>query len=86
MLGIILSSSSREEQNKYLKMSLFSGGIVCLYAVFQKIGWDPLAKAYSSRLDASRIFGTLGNPNYLAGYVLMLMPLSLVLARSKKIL
>ncbi|MEI6711586.1 MAG: hypothetical protein WCK88_05360 [bacterium] len=86
MLGIILSSSERAEQRKYLSISLISGGVVCLYALFQKMGLDPLASSYSSRLDATRIFSTLGNPNYLAGYVLMLMPLSLFLAQSRKIL
>lgn len=85
MLGIFLSSSERAEQKKYLNISLISGGIVCVYALFQKMWLDPLASSYSSRLDATRIFGTLGNPNYLAGYVLMLMPLSLLLTHSRKI-
>lgn len=83
---IILSSSTREEQKKYLGISLVSGGIVCLYALFQKIGLDPLSNAYSSRLDTTRIFSTLGNPNYLAGYILMLMPLSLKFVHTHKIL
>jgi len=86
ILGIILSTSTREEQKKYLKISLFSGGMVCLYALFQKLGLDPIQSLYSSRLDATRIFGTLWNPNYLAGYILMLLPLSFLLTRSNKIL
>lgn len=86
MLGIILSTSTQKEQKKYITVSLVSGCIVCLYAIFQKIGFDPIQSLYNSRLDTTRIFGTLGNPNYLAGYVLMLMPFSLVLARSKKLL
>lgn len=83
---IILSSSPREEQKKYLGISLVSGGIVCLYALFQKIGLDPLSSAYTSRLDVTRIFSTLGNPNYLAGYSLMLIPLSLKFVHTHKIL
>jgi hypothetical protein len=83
---MMLTSSSKEEQKKYLRISLISGGIVCLYALFQKMGLDPLTNSYSSRLDVTRIFGTLGNPNYLAGYVLMLMPLSLLLTESRKTL
>ncbi len=86
MLGIILSTSERAEQKKYLTFSLISGGIVCFYALSQKLGLDPIQSLYSSRLDATRIFGTLWNPNYLAGYVLMLMPLSLLLTESRKTL
>ncbi len=86
MFGIMISASSREEQKKYLNISLISGGIVCLYALFQKLWLDPIQSLYSSRLDETRIFSTLGNPNYLAGYILMLMPLSLFLAHSRKIL
>jgi len=36
---------------------------------------DPLQNFYQTRLDTDRIFSTLGNPNYLAGLVLMILPL-----------
>ena len=75
ILGIILSTNTRQENMKFLTISLFSSGFVCLYALFQYIGWDPLTASYSTRLDLSRVFSTLGNPNYLAGYTLMLLPL-----------
>jgi hypothetical protein len=84
LLGIILSTSTREEQKKYLTISLFSGTVVCFYALFQKFELDPIQSLYSSRLDATRIFGTLGNPNYLAGYVLMLLPLALIYLQTKR--
>lgn len=48
---------------------------MALYAVFQKSGLDPLAPFYQTRIDTHRIFSTLGNPNYLAGFVLMMLPL-----------
>lgn len=75
ILGFILSTNTRQENKKYLTITLVSSSFVCLYALFQWIGWDPLSTSYSTRLDLSRIFSTLGNPNYLAGYVLMLLPL-----------
>lgn len=86
MLTIILSSRKREDQRKYLNISVISVIIVCLYALFQKIGIDPLQNLYSSRLDSDRIFGTLGNPNYLAGYILMLLPLVHTIPEKKKTL
>ena len=48
---------------------------VALYSFFQRIGLDPLRELYNSRLDPWRIFSTLGNPNYLAGYALIMLPL-----------
>jgi len=75
MLWIILSTSTHKENKRYLTISILSSGLVCLYAFFQYRGMDPLATAYSTRLDLTRVFSTLWNPNYLAGYVLMLLPL-----------
>lgn len=36
---------------------------------------DPLTPFYETRLNMARAFSTLGNPNYLAGLVLMVLPL-----------
>lgn len=71
----MLVTSSEKEKNTYLQMSCYSFFIVFLYAIFQKIGVDPLAGSYQSRLDAERMFSTLGNPNYLAGLALILLPI-----------
>ncbi len=63
-------------QQKYLfKISFIGFWIVILYAFFQRFGLDPLTNAYNSRLDPWRLFSTLGNPNYLAWYVLLMLPL-----------
>ncbi len=42
-----------------------------LYGISQTLGFDPLP--WSTRFGA-RSFGTLGNPNYYAGHLLLLMP------------
>ncbi len=84
LLSIILSTIGQKEQKKILMVSLITGSIVCLYALFQKLWFDPMQSLYSSRLDETRIFSTLWNPNYLAGYILMLMPLALSLIASHK--
>lgn len=59
LLGIILSTNTRQENQKYLSISLISSGFVCLYALFQYREMDPLAAMYSTRLDLSRVFSTL---------------------------
>ena len=63
------------EQKHLFHISFVGFALVILYAFFQRFGLDPLTNAYSSRLDPWRVFSTLGNPNYLAGYVLLMLPL-----------
>lgn len=63
-------------QYSYIKKLLYSFSIgffcVLLFAVFQQ--WDLDPNNYNSRLQSSRIFSTLGNPNYLAWLILMMLP------------
>ena len=57
------------------KWILVTGILVSSVAILQLLGWDPLQQKYShGGWDISRIFGTLWNPNYLAGYLLMIVP------------
>jgi hypothetical protein len=74
-LFFLLKSVSSEERRNLLYTS-FAGFIgVIIYVVFQKIWLDPLAPFYETRLDPRRAFSTLGNPNYLAGFILIMLPL-----------
>ena len=74
-LFFLLKSVSSKERRQLLYTSFFAFLGVLIYAVFQKIGLDPLAPFYESRLDMNRAFGSLGNPNYLAGFILIMLPL-----------
>ena len=67
--------SSAYQKKKYFQMTCLAFWGVIIYALFQKFWLDPIAPFYNSRLDPGRVFSTLGNPNYLAGYVLMILPL-----------
>jgi hypothetical protein len=76
VLFFLLKSVSSEERRNLLYTS-FAGFIgVIIYVVFQKIWLDPLAPFYETRLDPRRAFSTLGNPNYLAGFILIMLPTS----------
>jgi hypothetical protein len=79
----IVSSLTAQEKKNIFRASLVGAVGVALYAYFQKIDLDPLRPLYTTRLDRSRAFSTLGNPNYLAGYVLMFLPLLRHLIRDK---
>jgi len=63
-------------QKKIEKWLLISATIVCMYAIFQFIWLDFVPVKYAQMpWGIGRVFSTLGNPNYLAGYLLMLLPI-----------
>jgi putative inorganic carbon (HCO3(-)) transporter len=54
---------------------------VASYAIIQKLGLDPIWKGY---LPAGRVFSTIGQPNALAGYLVLAIPITAVLAIEQK--
>lgn len=62
---------------RFLKAALVTGGIVSLYGVLEHFGID---KNLWVQDVQSRIFSTLGQPNWLAAYVVVLIPLSMAFA------
>lgn len=75
ILFFLLRQNTSSEHKKLFKVSFYGFIGVALYGIFQKIWLDPLQDAYETRLDMRRVFSTLGNPNYLAGLTLMILPL-----------
>jgi hypothetical protein len=75
VLFFLLRQNSSSEHRRLFMMSFLGCVGVMLYAIFQKLWLDPLQDFYETRLDTHRIFSTLGNPNYLAWLVLMILPL-----------
>lgn len=67
---------SREQINRILVAVVFSSFFVCIYGLIQAFGLDILDWAEASQ---GRIFSTLGQPNYLASYLLLAIPISVFL-------
>ena len=66
----------RTIKNKHIRYSLLIAlSLVLLYWYCELAGIDPNEEDYITRLDRSRVFGTLGNPNYLAWFILIMLPL-----------
>lgn len=73
-----------------LLVSLISGFIVVLWALPSHFGYDPTCLVFRGHLDVScwtndfqpkiRIFGSLGQPDWLAGYLGILLPLAAAFA------
>jgi hypothetical protein len=64
---------TREQILRLVTMVLLSSFAVSLIGISQWLGWDPM------RPDArgGRIFSTMGNPIYLAEYLMMIFPLTI---------
>lgn len=59
VLFFLLRSLTSDERRKLIHTSFVAFCGVSIYAFFQKIGLDPLAPFYQTRLDASRAFSSL---------------------------
>ena len=81
---------AKEFGKSLLIVSLFSGGIVALWGIPSHFGFDPTCMIFGRGFTTacwtaafdptSRIFSTLGQPNWLAAYLSILIPISAALA------
>ncbi len=71
--AILSSTGERRKAQAFLKVGAWGVGLLGLGQAF---GVD-LGISWTATFDG-RVFSTLGNPNYLAGYLSLLLPLSLV--------
>ncbi len=71
ILSIYIDSDFK---NKIINFSLFSGFLVAIFAIAQHFGID---KNMWVQDVQSRVFSTLGQPNWLAAYICILIPFSI---------
>jgi putative inorganic carbon (hco3(-)) transporter len=74
---------------RILKVSLISGAIVALWGLPSHFGYDPTCLAFRGSFDVScwtndfqpkiRIFSSMGQPDWMAAYLDILLPISLVM-------
>lgn len=63
----------KEDISKLIKLSFFSGVLVGLFALLQKIGFDPFFNHFNTNIFAGRVFSFLGNPSYLGQFMLLMV-------------
>lgn len=78
---------AKELGKKILGISVLSGGLVALWGIPSHFGYDPTCMVFGRGLTTAcwtaafdptaRIFSTLGQPNWLAAYLSILLPISL---------
>jgi len=67
---------SKEKREKFVKALLLSSLLVSIYGILQHFGID---KDYWVQDVQRRVFSTLGQPNWLAAYLAMILPVSIAL-------
>ncbi len=77
MLWVLVhqTTTTFQDVKKYLYMVVIAGTLATAYGIAQNYGidfirWNP------TTYSASRMFGSLGNPNFLAAYGLMTLPIA----------
>jgi len=79
MLWIVVYQSVRnlDDIRKYLVTIVIAGMAAAGYGVAQNFGFD-FVMWNPNTYTASRLFGSLGNPNFLAAYILMSLPIAVM--------
>lgn len=78
---VFVSNFSKDDVLKFLKAAVIAGGLVSLYAIPEHFGLSPSCIILTQEFTAScwvqdvqaRVFGTIGQPNWLAAYLAMLI-------------
>jgi tetratricopeptide (TPR) repeat protein len=76
LLAVIFACSRGTSYEKLAHLALFTGTLMAIYGLFQSFGVEKVD--WTSHFE-SRAFSTLGNPDYLGGYLAGLIPLAFIL-------
>lgn len=71
---LVTTNLSFHKIEKIISFLLISGAFVALYGIFQHFGLDFVKWSFSPQ---ERVCSSLGNPNFLGAYLIMLIPLTL---------
>ena len=66
-----------EDKPKIIKTIIYSNFAVIIYGLLQILKLDPLQNLWLSEEFLGRTFGTLGNPNWLAAFIILTLPILL---------
>jgi O-antigen ligase len=80
-LLMISSLRRREQLERLVTVILLTSLPVSLYALVQHYGWDPMRWSMPVPVT-ERVMSTLGNPIFVAAYLIMVIPLTLERVRS----
>ncbi len=73
-LIFILSRNYIRWNEKYLRLIIGTAVIVSLYGIMQYFDIDPIPRDMIRENWRGRVFSTMGNPNFLSSYLLLILP------------
>jgi O-antigen ligase len=76
LIYFFVANRNKEEINKMFVFMIISATLVATYGILQKLGYNPLF--YGTTMSTEeRSYSTLGNPIYLGGYLIMVIPIAI---------
>ncbi len=75
LLAVVFASSRGFSYEKAVRYALLAGALTALYGIAQSLGVD--RGNWTTQFER-RAFATLGNPDYLGGYLAALLPISFI--------
>jgi len=85
--SIFLTSRNIEKiGKKFILVMLLPGAIISIHGILQAYGIDPIPNHYyfANMLSSNLAFSTMGNPNHLGTYLVLLIPFTIYLYIEKK--
>lgn len=76
---IVISVFQRKDAEKTAPFLLLLGSVVALYSIVQHLGLDPIPW-FQTDLVQNRSIATLGNPDFLSAFMVMIIPLTFAYA------
>lgn len=73
-LIFILSRNYLRWKEKYLRLIIGTAVIVSIYGIIQYFDMDPVPRDFIREHWRGRVFSTMGNPNFLSSYLLLILP------------
>jgi len=80
VVGLVVAArvDSQEKAERLIWALIVPSVPVVAYALLQSRGWDFYAWQLEAGAASYRVFGTLGHPSFLAAYLVMVVPLTIV--------
>jgi putative inorganic carbon (HCO3(-)) transporter len=84
MTLFLIGRYSKISDEKFFTAIIFTAVIVSIYGILQYNGFDPFPRNYRTLNYGNSAFSTMGNPNFLGSYLVLMIPVTVYLYIIKK--
>jgi putative inorganic carbon (HCO3(-)) transporter len=84
MTLFLIGRYSKISDNKFYEAVIYTAVIVSIYGILQYHGFDPFSRNYRTLNYGKSAFSTMGNPNFLGSYLVLMIPVTVYLYIIKK--